>query len=176
MTNPVRDAIPAQRCECGHWARPDEVTECRFCGCKEHRPARSAGTPYAGHDPQTPPGAEAALEYFKNEMELARLELAEASDEEVEAELARDKARWALELSDECPRAGTFDGVRVLASYVNAWISSRITAEEREYRRKKAAREAAAKRLDVLGRQAITQASIAKSVGTSYQGTRWGER
>lgn len=175
MSHPLTGTIPAEKCACGHFARADEVTACRFCDCRQHRPARSG--PYQGHDPQTPPGAEAALEYFKDEMELARLELAEASDAEIDAELARDAAWREWELSDECPKVGAIiDDRRITVSYMKAWIGSRITAEEREYRRKKAARAAAAKRLDVLGRQAITQASIAKSVGTSYQGTRWGER
>lgn len=174
MKNPARDATPAARCACGHWARPDEVTACRFCDCAEHRPARSL---YQGNDPQTPAGAEVALEYFKDEMERARLELAEASDEEITAELARDAARRERELSDECPKLGAVvNDRRISVSYVKAWVDSQIPGEEREYRLKKAAREAAAKRLDVLGRQAITQASIAKSVGTSYMGTKSGER
>ena len=176
MNSPVRDAIPAQRCRCGHWARPDEVTECRFCDCKDHRPARAAASAHQGRDPQDPVAAEAALEYFKDEMELARLELADASDAEIDAELARDAARRAWELAEECPKVGAIvNERRITVAYVKAWCNSRITAEEREYRRKKAAREAAAKRLDVLGRQAITQASIAKSVGTGYNLTRGGD-
>jgi metal-sulfur cluster biosynthetic enzyme len=175
VTTPAEATIPAAKCEqCGHHARIDEITACRYCDCTRHVGARPG--PHQGHDPQTPPGAEAALEYLKEEMERARLELAGASDAEVEAELARDAARRKLQLSDECPPVGVFDGVRVTVAWQKAWIDDRIVAEEREYRLKKKAREAAAKRLDVLGRQAITQASIAKSVGTGYQFTRSGER
>ena len=170
---PLDGAMPAVKCACGHFARPDEVTECKFCDCKDHRPAQS---PYGGHNPEEPPGAEAALEYFKAQMEVARQELAQASNEEVEAELARDMTKARLTLDDECPVTGVFDGVRVTVGQRDAWLLLRTEDEEREYRLKKLAREAALKRLDVLGRQAITQASIAKSVGTGYQMTRTGER
>lgn len=169
MTNPVRDAIPAQRCKCGHFAKPDEVTKCRYCECREHRPDRDI---YGGHNPDEPPGAEAALEFFKAEMGRAQKDLERASNEEVDAELARDMARARLMLSDDCPVTGTFDGVRVTVGQRDAWVLLHSEDAEREYRVKKMAREAAAKRLDVLGRQAITQASIAKSVGQGYGMTR----
>lgn len=174
MSHPLDGTIPAPKCAtCPHHVPLGEVTGCRFCGCTDHRPAKS---PYGGHNPDEPPGAEAALEYFKDEMEVARLELAQASNEEVEAELALDMARARLVLSGDCPVTGVFDGVRVTVGQRDAWVLLHCVNEEREHRIRKLRREAAAKRLDVLGRQAITQASIAKSVGTGYNLTRTGER
>lgn len=178
MSHPLRNTIPAAKCtECDHFAPVGEITECKRggCACKRHTGERS-GSPYRGNDPESPEGAEAALEYFKAEMEAARRELAQASDEEVAAELARDMTRARLMLSDECPVTGVFDGVRVTVGQRDAWLLLRTEDEEREYRLRKLARTAAEKRLEVLGRQAITQASIAKSVSTGYNLTRTGER
>jgi hypothetical protein len=174
MSHPLDGTIPAVKCaNCPHHVPLGDVTACRFCDCQEHAP--KAQSPYGGHNADEPPGAEAALEYFKAEMDVARRELEQASNGEVEAELARDAARRKWEFDDECPPVGVFGGIRTTARRQAAWIDNHIADEEREYRLAKSRREAASKRLDVLGRQAITQASIAKSVGTGYNLTRSGE-
>lgn len=122
----------------------------------------SSDGPYGGHDPQTPPGAEAALQSFSDALEPARQ--------------ARDAARRGWLLSDECPKAGVFDGVRVTVAERDAWVEDRIAGEERTFRLAREKRKAAAKALDILGRQASYQQTISKSVGDSYRGTggdRW---
>lgn len=160
--------IPAGRCgACPHYARADEVTRCRFCGCEHH-----VASPYQGHDPQTPPGAEAALESFRDALESARQELAGAADAEVTAELERDAAHRRWMLSPECPPVGVFDGVRTTVAQRDAWVQDRVAGEERAYRLARAARQAAQKKLDVLGKQGSYQQSISKSVGQSYSGQR----
>lgn len=164
----VPDAvIPAGRCVCTHYARADEITECRYCDCKRH-----VATPYAGHDPQTPPGAEAGLESFKEALEIARQELAEAADAEVTAELDRDAAHRKWMLAPECPKVGVFDGVRTTVAQRDAWVADRVAEHERAYRLAKATRQAAQKKLDVLGKQGSFQQSIGRSVGDSYRGQR----
>ena len=170
MSTPFHEAVPAGKCACGHFARVDEVTQCRHCPCDNHR-----ASAYQGHDPATPPGAEAALMTLSEALEQARRALAEASDAEVDAELARDAARRTWLLSDECPRAGVFDGVRTTVAQVEAWVGDRIQDQERSYRLAKARREAAEKYLSVVGKQLSAQQSISKSVGSSYMGTggRW---
>jgi hypothetical protein len=173
MTLPPEATIPAAKCACGHWSRADEVTSCRFCSCTDHRPAES---PYQGHDPQTPPGAEAALQSFSEALEPAQAELAEATDAETEAELAYENAKRALMLSDECPKIGAVvDGRRITVAYVDAWIGARTVTEEREWKFAKATAKAAAKRLAVIERQGSLQQSRSRSVAASYQGTgdRW---
>ena len=136
----------------------------------------SSDGPHGEHDPQTPPGAEAALQSFSDALEPARRELAAAADEEVEAELARDAARRRWLLSEECPRTGVFDGVRVTVAERDAWVDEQIAGEERAFRLAREKRKAAAKRLDVLSKQGSYQQSISKSVADSYRGTggdRW---
>lgn len=164
--------IPAGRCgNCTHWARPDEVTRCPHCDCPRH-----VATPYGGHDPQTPPGAENALQAFSDALEEARRELAAAADEEVDAELARDAAQRRAELSPAAPKVGVFDGARTTVAMKAAWVAEQIAEEERAYRLATVKRKAAAKRLDILGKQGSYQQSISKSVGDSYRGTggeRW---
>jgi len=163
--------IPAMKCACGHFARPDEVTECRFCGCKHH-----VARPHGEHDPQTPPGAEQALQAFSDALEEARRELAAAADEEVDAELARDTAQRRAELSPAAPKVGVFDGVRTTVAMRAAWVAEQIAGEERTFRLATVKRKAAAKKLDILGKQGSYQQSISKSVGDSYRGTggeRW---
>ena len=163
MSHPHQAAIPASKCACGHFAPIGEIGTCRFCDCERH-----TGTPYGEHDPQTPIGAEAALQALSEALERGRVGLAQASDAEVEAELARDAARRALVLSDECPRAGVFGGVRVTVAERDAWIDDRIVDEERAFRLAKAAREAAEKYLSVVGKQLSAQQSINRSVGQGY--------
>lgn len=165
----VPDAvIPAGRCgECPHYARADEVTECRYCNCKRH-----VASPYGGHDPQTPPGAEAALDSLKEALGAAQEELAEAADAEVTAELDRDAAHRRWMLSPECPPVRVLDGVRTTVAQRDAWVADKIAEEERAYRLAKTARQAAQKKLDVLGKQGSFQQSIGRSVGDSYRGQR----
>jgi hypothetical protein len=163
--------IPAGKCACGHWARADEVTECRYCDCTQHRVS-----PYGGHNPQDPPGAEAALQSFSDALEPAREELAAAVDEEVRAELARDSAKRYWLLHGTCPKTGVFDGVRVTVAERDAWVEEKIADKEYEFRMAEVKRKAAAKKLAILERQSSVQQSISKSVGEAYRGTgseRW---
>lgn len=167
MNRPLPDgAIPAGKCVCTHWARADEVTECRFCNCTHH-----VARPHGEHDPQTPPGAEQALQAFSDALEEARRELATAADEEVDAELARDTAQRRAELSPAAPKVGVFDGVRTTVAMRAAWVAEQIAGEERAFRLATVKRKAAAKKLEILGKQGSFQQSINRSVSASYQGT-----
>jgi hypothetical protein len=168
MTRPdPSDAIPAGKCACTHWARADEVTECRYCACTRH-----VARPHGEHDPQTPPGAEQSLQAFSDALEGARRELAAAADEEVDAELARDTAQRRAELSPDAPKVGVFDGVRTTVAMRAAWVAEQIAGEERTFRLATVKRKAAAKKLDILGKQGSFQQSIGRSVAASYQGQR----
>jgi len=119
----------------------------------------------------TPPGAEARLEDIQGALEKAGKDLAEAADDETDAELARDAARDRLLLDPACPKCGTFDHVRVTVAQRDAWVNSQITDLESEYRHKKRARERAENRLRILERQGGIQQSIARSVTETYRGT-----
>ena len=161
-----RDAIPAGRCvNCPHFARPDEVTACRFCDCQQHRAAAP------GHDPMTPPGAEAALQSYSDALEEAGKLLAAARNAELEAEEARDSARRRAQLSPACPAAGVHNGVRVTVAYVTAWIEEQVKDEERAYKLAKVARQAASDHLRKVGKQGSFQQTLTKSVSAAYQGT-----
>jgi len=162
--------VPAMKCNCGHFARPDEITVCRFCDCERH-----IASPHGGHDPQTPPGAEAALQSFSEALEVARQELADAADEEVKTELARDSAKRYWLLSDKCPPVGVFDRVRTTVAQRDAWVEEKIADKEMDFRLAREKRRAAAKKVDILSKQGSYQQSISKSVGDSYRGTS-GER
>lgn len=168
MSHPLNGTRRAAKCECGHFAPVGEILEsCPRCDdC--HRHTGEPPSASAGYDPQTPVGAEAAVQAFRDALEPARVALAEAMDAEVEAKLVRDavKRRWIL--SEECPRAGTFDGVRVLASYVDAWVGDKIVAEQSEYERAQMRTAAALSFLEVLGKQLMGSQTLAKSVGQSY--------
>jgi hypothetical protein len=162
MSHPIRSAtIPSGRCQCGHLAPVGEVITCTRpgCGCERH-----TGSPYGGHDPATPPGAESALAAFMDALDTARQALEAAANAEVDAELARDAAKRRWLLSDEC------QALRTVAER-KAWAESRIEPEERAFRLAKATREAARAALDVLGKQMSAQQSINRSVSASYQGT-----
>ena len=161
-----RDAIPALKCACGHWARIDEVTACRFCDCTEHR-----ASPYQGHDPQHPPGAEAALQSYSEALDDAVEKLRQARDAELEAEEARDAAKWEALLSDECPQTGVKDGKRITVAYRDAWVAREIAREESAYRAAKVVRQAASAHLDKLNSQRSIAQTISKSVSGSYAGT-----
>jgi len=158
--------IPAPKCACGHYARIDEVTTCRFCDCAEHRAQQ-------GYEPQTPPDAEARLQAYSSALEEATAALGAARDAELEAENARDDARRRAQFSPDCPPVGVFDGIRTTAAYQQAWIEEQIKGEEQEYRLKKAARRAAADHLNKLSKQARFQQSITASVREQYRG-QWG--
>ena len=119
----------------------------------------------------TPPGAEARLEDIQGALEKAGKDLAEAADDETDAELARDAARDRLLLDPDCPKCGTVDHVRVTVAERDAWVNSQITDLESEYRHKKRARERAENRLRILERQGGIQQSIARSVTETYRGT-----
>lgn len=127
------------------------------------------------YDPDTPPGAEAKLETYRDALDEARDALRKARDEELEAEQARDTARRRAQLSPDCPKVGVFDGVRTTVAYQVAWIEEQIAEQEAEYRVKKLARQAASDHLRTLGKQGSFQQSLTKSVADSYRGTgRWG--
>ena len=131
---------------------------------------------YQGHDPQTPPGAEAALRSFSDELEAARLALAAARNEEVAAKQAWKKAKRRARFSPDCPKAGTYDGVRVLKDDVDAWIDDQCADEELNYELAKTAREAAKDHHDTLRAQGSLAQTLSKSVADSYRGTggqRW---
>ena len=157
------ETIPAGRCGCGHWARPDEVTECRMCDCKRH----VSGS----RDPQTPPGAERDLQSYSDALEEAGELLAAARNAELDAEEARDSARRRAQMSPDCPPAGVFNGVRITVAYVAAWVEDQIADEERAYRLAKVARQAASDHLRKVGKQGSFQQTLTKSVGNAYLAT-----
>lgn len=169
MTDPRAGTVPGGKCDlCGHYGRVGEITGCARCDCTRH-----VGVPiYRGHDPETPPGAEAALENYRDDLGEARRMLREARDTEVHAQTARDAARRRAQLSPDCPKVGVFDGVRTTVAYVQAWIEEQVADLEETYQLAKVARQAAADHLRTLGEQGSIQQSIAKSVGDSYRGQR----
>lgn len=133
-------------------------------------------SPYGGHDPQSPPGAEAALAAFSDELETARVALAAARDKEVAAQQAWKKAKRRARFSPDCPRAGTFEGVRVLKDDVDAWIDDQCADEELAYELAKTARQAAKDHHETLRTQGSLAQTLSKSVADSYRGTggqRW---
>jgi hypothetical protein len=172
MTHPLHDTIPAGRCgQCSHWARFDEVTACRFCGCTSHRAA--------ARDPQTPPDAESALQSFSADLDEAVEKLQQARNAELDAEEARDKAKYEALLSEDCPPVGVFGGVRTTVAFQAAWVAREIAGEESAYWAAKVVRQAASAHLDKLNSQRSIQQTISKSVAGSYQGTGsepWGQR
>ena len=166
MTSPLRDARTAGKCECGHFARPDEITPCRFCDCPRHV---SSPGPRGGHDPMTPPGAEAALDDLKDALEEATAELVRARNAELDAEEARDEAKRAALLSPECPvpsRGGW------TVAQQGAWVAEQFKAEESAYKAARTARQAASDHVSKVSKQASVQQSIAGSVKESYRGQR----
>lgn len=173
MTIPARhEMIPAGRCgECSHWARHDEVTECPHCPCSHH---------IAGwRDPKTPPGAESALQSYSADLDGAVEKLEQARNAELDAEEARDTAKWEALLSDECPQVGVKDGKRTTVAYRDAWVAREIAKEESAYRAAKVIRQAASAHLAKLNSQSSIAQTISKSVSNSYAGTGpepWGRR
>lgn len=168
MTHPLADTTPALRCACRHYARRDEVTTCRFCDCTRHV-AAPAG-PHGGHDPQTPPGSEAALQAYSDALEEARELLAEKRDLEVDAEAAWKAAKRRWLLSEECPKVRRNEWT---VAERDAWVEVRCADEEQAWMLAKAARQAAGDHLHTVGKQGGFQQSIGASVRASYQG-QWG--
>lgn len=166
MSMPARhETIPAGRCgDCGHWARPDEVIACPHCPCEHH----VAG---GARNPQTPPDAESALQSYSADLDDAVEKLAQARNAELEAEDARDKAKYEALLSDECPPVGVFEGKRTTVAMQAAWVSREIAREESAYKAAKVVRQAASAHLDKLNSQRSIAQTISKSVAGSYAGT-----
>lgn len=128
---------------------------------------------YGGHDPQTPPGAEAALQVFSDALEDARTTLARKRDEEVQAHAAYKSAKRAALLSEQCPKVRRNE---CTVAERDAWAEDQCADEELEWMLAKAARQAASDHLGTLREQGSIQQSITKSVADSYRGTggnRW---
>ena len=124
----------------------------------------------------TPPGAEARLEAYRDELDVAREALRQARDDEVKAKEARDEARRRAQFDPDCPPVGVFNGVRTTVAYQTAWIEDRIADQEHEYQLKKLARQAASEHLRTLGKQGSFQQSLTKSIGDDWSRNirRWG--
>lgn len=170
MSNhPLHGTLRSGRCpECDHLAPVGEVIKCSRCDCPRHTASPA--------EPQTPPEAEAVLQAYSDQLDEAVLKLQDARNAELEAEEARDAAKWAATLSPDCPKVGVFDGVRTTVAMQTAWVDDRTAAEERAFRLARARREAAEKYLSVVGKQMSALQSINRSVAASYQGTgggRW---
>jgi hypothetical protein len=132
-------------------------------------------SPYQGHDPQTPPGAEAALQTFSDALEAGRLKLVAARDAEVVAKDAYRKAKRKALLSAECPKAAGPNRTCTVAER-DAWVEDQVADEELVYELAKTARVEANEHLKTLREQGSIQQSISKSVADSYRGTgghRW---
>ena len=119
----------------------------------------------------TPPGAEARLESYRDALEEATKALAEARNAELEAEEARDTAVRRAQLSPDCPPVGVFDGVRITVAYQKAWVEDQAKDEQRAYREARVARQAAQAHLRKVEKQGGFQQSITASVRESYRGT-----
>jgi hypothetical protein len=129
-------------------------------------------SPYHGHDPQTPPGSEAALASISDALEDARQKLRRARDLEVAAKADRDAARRRARFAPDCPKAGVVDGVRTTVAYVEAWIEEQTAEEDLAYELARTARLAAGDHLHTLGQQGSLAQSLSRSVGQSYMGQR----
>jgi hypothetical protein len=132
-------------------------------------PSREAYPPYGPAD--TPPGAEARLESYRDELDKAAKALTEARNAELDAEEARDSARRRAQLSEECPKVGVFDGVRTTVAFQKAWVEDQIKGEEHAYRQAKVARQAASDHLRKVGKQGGFQQSLTASVRETYRGS-----
>lgn len=121
--------------------------------------------------PDTPVGAEARLESYRDALEEATKALGQARDAELEAEDIRDEAKRRAQFSPDCPKVGVFEGVRTTVAYQKAWIEEQAKDEETAYRAAKAARRAASDHLNKLSKQGRFQQSITASVRESYRST-----
>lgn len=138
---------------------------------------RSASPPGSrSHAPaDTPPGAEDRIQELSDALEDNETALIAAADEELDAQGALDDAVIMWRLDETCPQAGTVDGKRILASYVDAWVAAKTKPQRDALRVAKQRRQAAEKQRDRISRQLMAAQSIAKSVGEAYRGTgRWG--
>lgn len=129
-------------------------------------------SPYHGHDPQTPPGAESALVSYSDALEEARRALAHRRDVEVARKAERDAAKRRARFSPECPKVGVFGGVRITVAYVEAWIEEQVAEQDLAYELAKAARQAAADHLHTLDKQGSLAQSLSRSVSGQYMGQR----
>jgi len=125
-----------------------------------------------GHDPDTPPGAEAALATLAEQLDDAREHLRRARDLEVAAKHRLGDARRRARFSADCPKAGVFGGVRTTVADVEAWLDDQVADEDLTHELATAARQAAADHLRTLGQQLSAQQSISRSVGNDFAGTR----
>jgi hypothetical protein len=125
----------------------------------------------------TPPGAEARLEAYRDALDDAADKLRDARDKELEAEDARDAAKRRAQLSNKCPKVGVFGGVRTTAAKEKAWVEEQIKDEEHAYRRAKVTRQAAQTHLDKVRKQGGFQQSLTASVRETYRnptsGRQW---
>jgi len=124
--------------------------------------------------PDTPPGAEAKLAAYSDQLDSARKALRDARDKELAAKEIRDAARRRFLFDSKCPKVGVFDGIRTTVAYQTAWIEDRTASEDHDYQLAKMARQAAYDHLDTLSKQGSIQQTVTKSVSDSYRGTgRW---
>lgn len=121
--------------------------------------------------PDTPPGAEAKLETYRDALDKAMEKLREARDKELGAKEDRDAAKRRAQFDPNCPKVGVFDGVRTTVAYQTAWIENEIAEQEHAYQLAKVARQAASEHLKTLGKQGSFQQSLTNSVRDAYRGT-----
>lgn len=126
-----------------------------------------------GYDPQTPPGAEAALQAFSDALEEARDLLAAKRDAEVDALAALKAARRRALLSPDCPKVRRNE---CTVAERDAWAEDQAADEELAWMLARAARQAAADHLRTVGKQGGFQQSIGASVRDSYRGQWGGQR
>jgi hypothetical protein len=124
-------------------------------------------------EPETPVTTESRLRWLGRALEDNTGALKEMRDAELEAEEARDSARRGALLSSECPRTGTFGGLRITVAERDAWVEEHIKDEEHTYRIAAAATKAAEDQRRKLESQLRAAQSINSSVRESYRGT-WG--
>jgi hypothetical protein len=108
---------------------------------------------------------ETRLRRLVTEMTQAQLALARARDAENEAKWARDAAYRRVILSGAAPRVAR-DGAT--AAERDAWVADRIDAEQVQYDRAAAAKEAAQDHLRTLFHQAEVVRSLGASVRQAY--------
>ena len=153
MSHPLNDTTPAARCaDCTHFAPVGEITACRFCDCQRH-----TGKPY---EPATPASAEQKLDAYVQALDDAEEAVTFARNAELEAENARDVARAAALLSEECPKTGTFGGVRITVAERDAWVAREIEPLEFKFRAAREVRRAAVLRFDKVRKQGSFAQSI----------------
>lgn len=125
-----------------------------------------------GHDPETPPGAEAALANLASQLDGARAALAAARNAEVAAKHLHDRARRAARYSPGFRKPGVYDGVRVTVAEAEDWLDDQVADESDAHDLATTIRQAAQEHLRTLGQQLSAQQSISRSVGNDFAGTR----